>query len=112
LTNLNETERAFIVATMNRSRFYNASPSCFGTRALVFQLRIGYHDATRFAELLGLNPPRKSGTRWQIRFKGPRAEALLAEYLPEMTGAARDRAVTALANIEPSQRAPICTPKS
>lgn len=101
MTNLNPTERGFIVDTMNRSRFYNAAPSCFGTRALVFQLRIGYHDATRFAELLGLNPPRKSGTRWQIRFKGPRAEALLAEYLPEMTGAARERAEAALARIAP-----------
>jgi hypothetical protein len=91
-----------VVATLNRARYYNAAPSCFGTRAIIFELRIGYHNATRFAGLLGFNAPRKSGTRWRIRFKGPRAEALLAEYLPELTGAARDRAERALANVAAS----------
>jgi hypothetical protein len=99
LQNLNETERAFVVATLNRSRYFNAQPTYFGTRSVIVETRIGYHDVTRYASLLGINPPRKNGTRWRVRLKGPKAEALLAEFLPELTGRAREHAEAALARI-------------
>ncbi|KUM37700.1 hypothetical protein [Arthrobacter sp. EPSL27] len=107
MQNLNDTERAFVVATLNRSRYFTAQPTYLGTRSVIVETRIGYHDATRYASLLSLNPPRKSGTRWRVRLKGPIAEALLGEFLPELTGRAREHADAALARIhadEPPRR--------
>lgn len=106
MQNLNDTERAFVVATLNRSRYFNAQPTYFGTRPVCIETRIGYHDATLYAALLGLNPPRKSGTRWRVRLKGTKAEALLCEYLPELTGRAREMAEAALARAHADETFP------
>lgn len=99
MKNLTDTERDFVVSVLNRSRYFNARPTFFGTRHVVIETRIGYHDATRYAELLNLNEPRKNGTRWRVRLKGTKAEALLGGLMPELTGRAREMAEFALARV-------------
>lgn len=99
MQNLNETERAFVISILNRSRYFNAQPTFLGTRSPIVETRLGYHDTTRYAALLDLREPRKSGTRWRTRLKGPKAEALIRECLPELTGRAREHAEATLARI-------------
>jgi hypothetical protein len=92
----NDSDRPYVISQINNARFYNASPTCFGTRSLVIDIRRGLHDATRLASLIGASEPRKNGSRWRVRMKGPKAEALLAEVMPFLDDRARERAVAAL----------------
>lgn len=99
MKNLTATERDFVVSVLNRSRYFNAKPNFFGTRRLIIETRLGFHETTRYAELLNLGEPRKSGTRWRVRMRGTKAEALLRELLPELTGKHREMAEFALSRV-------------
>lgn len=96
---LTPTECTFVVSILDRSRYFNASPSGFGTRSPIIETRLGYHDVARYAAIMELGEPKKSGTRWRVRTKGPKAEALNRELLPELNDRAEEHAEYALSQI-------------
>lgn len=103
---LTATERAFVISILDRSRYFNARPTCFNTRHVVIETRLGYHDVKRYNDLFNLGEPKKSGSRWRTRLKGTRAELLLGELLPELTGRAREHAEFALSRVHADETFP------
>lgn len=86
----------FTVSQIDRARFYNSKPNAYGTRRLYVDVRLGVRNANRLGTIFGGVIPRPCGGRWRVRIGGTRAEAILAEVMPHLSLATRERAEAAL----------------
>lgn len=98
MKNLTTDDLAFVLdAFERRGQFSTAKTAPDGLRRVIVEASLGFHDATRLADLLGATPPRPNGTRWRTRLRGEAAEAVLQELMPHFSESSRAYAGAALA---------------
>lgn len=98
MKNLSGDDLAFVLDRLERRGQFSTAPTApEGLRRVIVEASLGFHDATRLADLLDATPPRPNGTRWRTRLRGQAAEAALQALMPHFSESSRGYAEKALA---------------